>query len=107
MDQKKWQLVYQNYQETEYLTDGYYRLRETADGYKLAFLTAGFCGEKVIHPELTIQLIKGQAVPIALLDLGATPIKRLDQTNQAELEQAAEALLQKFCQAKKLTAEDD
>ncbi|WP_159722426.1 hypothetical protein [Enterococcus sp. CSURQ0835] len=104
MDQKKWQLVQQHFGEIEYLDDGYYRLKNVGERFKLAFLTSGACGEKVIQPEITIEWVGGRAVPIALLDLAATPIKRWDRSETEKLESAAEVLLTKFCLAKRLTA---
>ena len=52
MDQQKWLLVKANFDGTEDLADGYYRLREVDGGYQLAYLVAGPCGDKIRIPRL-------------------------------------------------------
>ncbi|MGM0213953.1 hypothetical protein [Enterococcus sp. AZ109] len=105
MNQKKWEVVRANYSaEKEYIEDGYYRLRPTEEGYQLAFLVPGMCGETLIHPEITIEMIDGVATPIRLIDMESTPTLRLSvkDGDGKEIKQQTEALLNKFIAAKKL-----
>ena len=62
MDQQKWLLVKANFDGTEDLADGYYRLREVDGGYQLVYLVAGPCGDKNPHPEITLRQ-EGNQVP--------------------------------------------
>ncbi|GCF93888.1 hypothetical protein NRIC_17790 [Enterococcus florum] len=105
MDQQKWQLIQEHFSsEKEYINDGYYRLRSIDDGYQMAYLVPGQCGETLIHPEITIHMIEGKAVPVRLYDLETTPTTRLDAAagDQAAIEEAAEELMDKFLKAKQL-----
>lgn len=106
MDQKKWEAAAANYSaDKEYIGDGYYRLRPTEEGYQMAFLVPGLCGETLIHPEITVQVIDGIATPIRLMDLEHTPTLRLSvkEGDGEEIERQAEELLNKFMAAKKLS----
>lgn len=105
MDQKKWELVLANFSaDKEYIADGYYRLRPTEEGYQMAYLVPGLCGETLIHPEITIEQVDGQAVPIRLMDLETTPTTRLSvkDGDQEQIEAQADLLLDKFIAAKNL-----
>lgn len=102
MDQQKWALVKANYDGTEDLADGYYRLREIEDGYQLAYLAAGPCGEKVPHPEVTLRQVDDQVEPIRLRDLEETPILNLTQADSAKIEELTEQLLERFIMKKNL-----
>ena len=104
MDQRKWLLIKANFDGTEDLADGYYRLREIDGGYQLAFLVAGPCGDKIPHPEVTLRLEGNQMQPIRLRDLEATPILNLLKENDLErIEALTDQLLNRFIKAKKLS----
>ncbi|MEO1769534.1 MULTISPECIES: hypothetical protein [Enterococcus] len=105
MDQKKWEKVLANYTaEKEFIKDGYYRVRPVEEGYQMAYLVPGLCGETLIHPEITLEVINGKAVPIRLMDLETTPTTRLSAKagDQEQIEAQAEMLLEKFVAAKNL-----
>ncbi|MDT2702425.1 hypothetical protein [Enterococcus dongliensis] len=104
MDQQKWSVVKANFIGTEDLTDGYYRLRETEEGYQLAYLIAGPCGDKIPHPEVTLQKVADQIEPIHLRDLEETPILNLTQATDAEkIEELTDQLLERFLMRKNLS----
>lgn len=105
MDQKKWETVLAHYSaDKEFIEDGYYRVRTVEEGYQMAYLVPGLCGETLIHPEITIEIVNGQAVPIRLMDLETTPTTRLSvkDGDQEQIEAQAEALLDKFLAAKNI-----
>lgn len=104
MDQKKWLLVKANFEGTEDLADGYYRLREIEGGYQLAYLVAGPCGDKNPHPEITLRQEGNQVQPIRLRDLEATPILNLSEKDDLDrIEALTEQLLNRFIAVKKLS----
>ena len=103
MDQKKWETVLANFSaDKEFIEDGYYRVRTVEEGYQMAYLVPGLCGETLIHPEITIEVVDGQAVPIRLMDLETTPTTRLSvkDGDQEQIEAQADRLLDKFLAAK-------
>lgn len=104
MDQQKWLQVKANFEGTEDLADGYYRLREIDGGYQLAYLVAGPCGDKNPHPEVTLHQEGNQVQPIRLRDVEATPILNLSLANgdQERIEQLTDQLLDRFLTAKKI-----
>lgn len=105
MDQKKWGIVLENFSaDKEFIEDGYYRVRAVEEGYQIAYLVPGLCGETLIHPEITIKVVDGQAVPIRLMDLETTPTTRLSvkDGDQEQIEAQADLLLDKFLAAKQI-----
>ncbi|WP_427813339.1 hypothetical protein ACQKTA_07575 [Enterococcus sp. 22-H-5-01] len=104
MNQQKWYEVKISFDGLEELSDGYYRIRKIETGYQLAYLIAGPCGDKVIHPEITLKYQDDQLQPVSLLDLDSTPIRRLSKENgdYEALEQATDQLLDRFLAIKKL-----
>lgn len=104
MDQQKWLLVKANFEGTEDLTDGYYRLREIEDGYQLAYLVAGPCGDKNPHPEITLLQEGNQVRPIRLRDVETTPILNLSEKEDSNtIEELTDQLLNRFIKIKKLS----
>lgn len=103
MDQKKFQQVLANFTELEFIETGYYRLRKTDNGYKIAYLAPGPCGEKIQNPEITLEKIADEFQPVAMLDLAESPIIRLSVADDPEkIAAATESLLNKFIEAKNL-----
>lgn len=104
MDQQKWLLVRRNFEGTEDLADGYYRLRELDGDYQLAYLIAGPCGDKVPHPAVTLEQEGKQVRPIRLLDLEVTPILNLaaETGDSEQIEALTDRLLDRFIKMKKL-----
>lgn len=104
MNQQKWLVVKANFEGTEDLADGYYRLREVEEGYQLAYLVAGPCGDKNPHPEITLRQEGNLARPIRLRDVEATPILTLSEKDDADrLDVLTDQLLNRFIEAKKLS----
>lgn len=105
MDQQKWLLVEANFEGTEDLSDGYYRLRKIDNGYQLAFLKAGPCGDKIPHPEVTLVQDGNQLQPIRLRDLEVTPILNLSKGNgdTDKIEVLTNQLLDRFIRIKNLS----
>ncbi|MBU5359854.1 hypothetical protein KQI58_02030 [Enterococcus raffinosus] len=104
MDQQKWLLVKANFEGTEDLADGYYRLREIEDGYQLAYLVAGPCGDKNPHPEITLLQEGNQVRPIRLRDVETTPILNLSEKEDSNMvEELTDQLLNRFIKIKKLS----
>ncbi|MBV7391304.1 hypothetical protein [Enterococcus alishanensis] len=103
MNQEKWQMVLANFDELSFIDTGFYRIRETENGYKIAYLAPGPCGEKVQNPEITLEKNSDGVNPVSLIDLESTPIVRLQAADQEQLLVATDALLDKFLQAKALT----
>jgi len=104
MNQQKWQLIKANFDGTEALSDGYYRIREVDGGYQFAYLVAGPCGDKNPHPEVTLHQ-KGNLVrPIRLRDWEETPILNLSEENDLDkLEALTDQLLDRFIRIKNLS----
>lgn len=104
MNQQKWLVVKANFEGTEDLADGYYRLREVEEGYHLAYLVAGPCGDKNPHPEITLRQEGNLVRPIRLRDVEATPILNLSEKDDADrLDILTDQLLNRFIEAKKLS----
>ncbi|MGG5370453.1 hypothetical protein [Enterococcus sp. AZ196] len=104
MDQQKWLLVKKNFDGTEDLADGYYRLREIEGGYQIAYLVAGPCGDKNPHPEVTLKQEKEQVQPLRLQDLEVTPILNLSKDDAPDkLEELTDQLLDRFIRIKNLS----
>ena len=104
MDQQKWLLVKANFDGTEDLADGYYRLREVDGGYQLAYLVAGPCGDKNPHPEITLRQEGNQVRPIRLRDTEPSPILNLSEKEDATaIEELTDQLLNRFIRIKKLS----
>ncbi|MGL9726940.1 hypothetical protein [Enterococcus sp. DIV0756] len=104
MNQQKWLVVKANFEGTEDLADGYYRLREVEEGYQLAYLVAGPCGDKNPHPEITLRQEGNLVRPIRLRDVEATPILTLSEKDDADrLDVLTDQLLNRFIEAKKLS----
>lgn len=104
MDQQKWTLVKANFDGTEDLADGYYRLREIDGGYQFAYLVAGPCGDKNPHPEVTLRQEGNQVQPIRLRDLEVTPILNLTEDNDLDkIEELTNQLLDRFMKQKNLS----
>lgn len=104
MDQQKWLLVKANFEGTEDLADGYYRLREVDGGYQLAYLVAGPCGDKNPHPEITLLQEGNQVRPIRLRDVETTPILNLSEKEDSNMiEELTDQLLNRFIKIKKLS----
>ncbi|MGJ0705121.1 hypothetical protein [Enterococcus avium] len=104
MDQQKWLLVKANFDGTEDLADGYYRLREVDGGYQLAYLVAGPCGDKNPHPEITLRQEGNHVRPIRLRDTETSPILNLSEKEDATaIEELTDQLLNRFIRIKKLS----
>ena len=105
MNQEKWRLVKGNFEGTEDLTDGYYRLRPIEEGYEFAYLVAGPCGDKIPHPAIKLREEGNYIQPIALRDLEVSPILNLTTAagDQEQIEQQADQLLNRFIKIKKLS----
>lgn len=105
MNQEKWLLVKENFEGTEDLTDGYYRLRSIEEGYEFAYLVAGPCGDKIPHPTIKLRKEGTHIQPIALRDLEKTPILNLTEVegDRKKIEEQTEQLLDRFIKIKKLS----
>ena len=105
MDQQKWLLVKANYEGTEDLADGYYRVRPSEDGYQMAYLAAGPCGDKIPHPEVTLRQEGNRVQPIRLRDLEVTPILNLSEEkgDLNQIEELTDQLLDRFIKIKNLS----
>lgn len=101
---EKWELIKAHFgPEKEYIGEGYYRVRESEQGWQIAYLLPGYCGETILHPEITISESEKGIIPIRLIDMEVTPILNLDQSEQEKLNEEFEKLLDKFLAAKELT----
>ena len=104
MDQQKWLLVKANFDGTEDLADGYYRLREVDGGYQLVYLVAGPCGDKNPHPESTLRQEGHQGRPIRGRDTETSPMWTLSENEDATtIEELTDQLLNRFIRIKKLS----
>lgn len=100
---EKWQLILENYGPERQPIDGaYYRLRETQEGnYELSLIYGGPCGETLYAPRIIVA--KEGLVPISLYDNLKSPVSNLDRgQHESELDEAFEALVDKFLAAKGL-----
>lgn len=105
MNQEKWLLVKGNFEGTEELADGYYRLRPIEGGYEFAYLVAGPCGDKISHPTIKLRVEGNYTQPIALRDLEVSPILNLTEAggDLEQIQQQTDQLLDRFIKIKKLS----
>lgn len=107
MTYDEWLLLKANFgEEKEYLGDGYYRLRQKADGqYELAYLKPDMCGTTTVNPQITLEIVGELVKPVALMDLFETPIQSISYSEETaeRLEQELTELVAKFMAAKELT----
>lgn len=101
-DQEKWQKVSTSFGIKDAIGNGYYRVRQKAENlYDFAYLVPNPCGDTNPHPQITVEIIAGRAVPIRLLDVEASPLRMLTAIDQQELQAAFSELLDRFLAAKK------
>ncbi|MBO0430828.1 hypothetical protein [Enterococcus sp. DIV0660C] len=100
---ENWQEIKQQLTEKEWLTDGYYRLRKQGEYYEFAFLQPGACGDFMYHPQITVQEIANEPVPIKYFDNGSSPVQAFvsDERNQQQLNGLFEQLMQTYLEEKR------
>lgn len=100
------QLIIKNFgNEAEFIEDGYYRIRSLDDStWELAFLVAGHCGERLVHPKIQCTLTNSALVGKSLMDMAETPTVHIVRTAETSdlLDNELKKLIAKFLQAKNL-----
>lgn len=99
---KNWQAIKQQLTGKEWLTNGYYRLRKQGKFYEFAFLQPGPCGDFMYHPQITVQEIANEPVPIKCFDNGGSSVQSFvrDESNQQQLNEIFEQLMQTYLEEK-------